>query len=142
MFDETSSLLLDTSFIIGLFYGDKSTINKVYDVLPALITVDHLYINNYIMSETLTVLSQRIGKTKAKAGLEFISGQRIDLIDVLRKTEDLAFDEFFKIERKDISFVDVMSVLQAKEKSIGGVLTLDKHFAYLGKKYDVKIFTP
>ena len=140
MFDETSSLLLDTSFIIGLFYGDKSTINKVYDVLPELITIDHLYINNYIISETLTVLSQRIGKKKAKEGIEFISSQGVDLIDVSRKTEELAFDEFFKIEKKDISFVDVMTILQAKEKSVGGVLTLDKHFGYLGKKYGIKIF--
>ncbi len=142
MLEETPKLLLDTSFIVALFYGDKSSIDKAQMVLPALITVDHLYINNYVLSEVLTVLSQRIGKKKTKVALETLQNNRVELLNVPRAVEDRAYDEFLKIHQKNISYADVMLVLHAKEKGIDGILTLDNHFLYLGKKYNLKIFCP
>ena len=140
MVEETPKLLLDSSFIISLFYGDKDSVDKATSILPALITVDHLYINNYILSEILTVLSQRIGKKKTKASLETIQNNRIELINVPRNVEGEAYDEFLAIEKKDISFADVVSVLHAQEKAIDAILTLDKHYLYLQKRYGIKMF--
>src|SRR3989344_6374309 len=131
MVEETPKLLLDSSFVIALFYGNRESVDKAVSILPTLITVDHVYINNYILSEIVTVLSQRIGKKNAKDSLETMQNNNIELINVSRKVEGEAYDEFLKIEKKDISFADVVSVLHAKEKEIGAILTLDKHYHYL-----------
>lgn len=140
--EETPKLFLDSSFIIALFYGDVASVDKTQNLLPSLIKVDHICINNYILSEVLTVLSQRIGKKKAQESIDVLYDNRVELICVPRAVENTAFDEFFKINKKDISYVDVMLVLHAKEKNIDAVLTLDKHYAYLGQRYGLNIICP
>ena|SRR3990167_7904458 len=142
MLEVPQKLLLDTSFIVALFYGDKSSISKAQSILPALITVDRLYMNNYVLSEVLTVLSQRVGKKKTKECIQVLYDSHVGLLNVTRVVESRAFNEFLKIDKKNISYADVISVLQAKEKGINAILTLDKHFLYLGEKYDLKIFCP
>ncbi|PIR42944.1 hypothetical protein CO058_00290 [candidate division WWE3 bacterium CG_4_9_14_0_2_um_filter_35_11] len=140
--EETPKLFLDSSFVVALFYGDSVSVDKAQKVLPALITVDRIYINNYILSEVLTVLSQRIGKKKTKEGLNVLYNNRVELIHASRAVENRAYEEFFKISKKDISYADLMLTLHAKEKGIDAILTLDKHYMYLGQKYGLNIICP
>ncbi len=102
-----------------------------------------LFTSNFIISETITVLSQRAGKKAASKFGEDIFNQD-NLIEILRTNisdEINSFNIFKKVKSKNISFVDVSTLALMKKYKINYLLTFDKKLIIEAKKYKIKSLT-
>ncbi len=139
----SSGLLLDSSFLVALFNKEYSLHEDALKASHKFLTEsDKLFITNLIFVEFATVLSMRLGKS----GLEEALGQDLllkgGLVELFVNQE--LYDEVKKtylkdVLHKDISFVDLSTALVAKKMSLD-VVSFDKHFKALGKRYGFKVF--
>lgn len=125
-------IFVDTSFLVALFWdidpNTKEALNLWSKVDPEKI------VSEDILKETLTVLSQRIGRDGAIAAY----GKIVEELTVLPVHSD-RYQSGLKLFlnpklQKDISLIDCISAAICRELRIKQILSFDNHFKSLGLK--------
>ncbi len=130
---KNEKIILDTSYLVALIDRNDALHKKAIEIPGILERKSPPIITNYIYIELATILSQRIGKkfdlqkhlNKSGIYLEFVSE------DIFIKT----MNSYPHIEKKDISFVDLLTAIYCKENHVSKVITFDKHFKHLANTY-------
>lgn len=124
----------DTSAFVPLYHEKDPHAQAALAVSQQMVERgDDVFTSNYVIAETLTVLSQRAGKAAALSfGQEVRNG---DLV-VIRVTEDVEGHAFerFRTTQKDVSFVDCTSFVICENLGIRDVFAFDRHFTRYGFK--------
>lgn len=87
-----------------------------------------------IVSESLTVISQKVNKAAAVKFLEDLEGSTTEIIFVDEEIYSQALELFPKIKSKNVSFVDATSFAVMKNRGIKAAFTFDRHFKTQGFK--------
>jgi len=103
---------------------------------------DFVYTSDYIMDETITLISYKLDFDKLKKFIvtsdAAIEKGYIRLLRVL--PEDFDKGKKFKMKYKDklkISFTDITSAMLMKKHNITDIITEDKHFREIGMGFKV-----
>ncbi len=92
-----------------------------------------LYTSDYVIDETLTLLSVRINHTAAvEFGRVILASEVIKIIPITTSRWENAWKLFAKYSDKDFSFTDCTSFIIMHELSLKEVFTFDKHFQQMG----------
>ena len=127
-------IFVDTSAFVAIendeelnYFLAQSILEKVDSSKATLVT------SNYVIAETLTVLSQRVSK---KVAIKFQEEDvpALEVIRIEKSTEEVAFEIFKKLDSKNVSFVDCTSFALMKQFGITTAFTFDKDFKKQGFK--------
>ncbi len=132
------TLILDTNFIVALFSNSDTLHKRAFELAPKLIDFETI-INHYIYLECATLLSQKIGK-------QFNLEKQLNKLEIkLKFVPDSLFlesiKEFKTQSNKNISFIDLLTALYIEKNKLCGIITFDKHFEALGKKFGFKVIS-
>lgn len=120
-------LFVDSSAFVSL-YDEKDSLNsRAWELLKKIPDEWSIYTSSEVISETLTVISQKLGKHKCAYFYDqVLYGIEMIMIDINIFNE--AIDLFKKIKSKNVSFVDCTSFVICKQHKIKTVFTFDQHF--------------
>lgn len=131
MSDNTLSIFIDTDAFIAFVKKNDSNHKKVKQIFHALQdkTVT-FYTSNYIFAESVTIISQRIGKDIA---LQFIETLRakdaiFSTIWVTKEIEEKAIEIFRKQSSKNISLVDCSNIAIIEINNFNGIFSFDRSY--------------
>lgn len=125
-------ILVDSSYFISLFWPKDNNFPKANALATFLANKHDWYTSQDILKETLTVLSQRIGKEKTHIAYNQI-GREMLVLSISEEIFDQALEVFFTTGiPKDVSVIDCASVILLKKHNLNAILTFDHHFRSLG----------
>jgi predicted nucleic acid-binding protein len=91
------------------------------------------FVTNYIIDETLTLISGRLGHAKAVAcGEWLLQSPLVKIVRIDRGQWDEAWVMFRRYTDKDFSFTDCTSFVAMHEHKLVDVFTFDHHFEQMG----------
>ena len=137
---EENRVFIDTSFFVAIFNGDDSLHRRALEVMREMNGRAYLPItSNFIVSETITVLSQRASKQTALIFVDFIyhRGADMQVLTVERDLEERALRYFSKMPSKNISFCDCVSLAVMEVFGIKKIATFDRDFRIKDAPYDI-----
>ena len=129
-----SKIFVDTNVFYALRDKNDSTHKKAVKILDEIQEKNiSLFTSSYVIGETLTLISLRLGKRQA---IEFVEQVEVlaEEIFITRENHMSTINLFLKQKSKNISFIDCSSVVVMKENGIKYAFTFDKHFEKLGVK--------
>lgn len=133
--DSNNLTFVDSNIYVALFDDNDRTHSRATELQKKITSSDFkLLTSSNIVSECLTIISQKLGKPfalKFLKGLEE-SGTEVLFVDELIYNEALRL--FPKIKSKNVSFVDCTSFVIMKNRGIKVVFTFDQHFKSQGFK--------
>lgn len=130
----TISVFIDTSAFVALNNPQDFNYKRIIEILEKAKKEKFIYItSNYIIAETLTVISQRISHTRAVNFFEK-DLEGIDIKHIAPELESDAFNIFKGASSKNLSFVDCTSFALMNTYRINIVLGFDQHFKKHGFK--------
>lgn len=122
-------VFVDASAFVALYYAEDPHADAARRVSRELTNQGaELYTSNYIVAETLTVVSQRAGKAVALAFGGKVRRGDVTLVRVTDDIEDEAFGVFAQAP-KDVSYVDCTCVVACRRLGIPTIFSFDRHFA-------------
>ena len=130
-----SKIFVDTNVFIASRDNKDNTHKKTLKLVDFLSKSKCVwYTSSNIILETLTVMSQKLGKDVALDWYnDFIKGEiREIFIDEILYKETLKY--FKTIKSKNVSFVDCSSVITMKRNKIDAIFSFDEDFRKLGVK--------
>src|SRR6266581_3868550 len=100
------NIFIDSNYFIALYNPGDLLHEKAKEIAKQLQKDNpYTFISNFIFLETVTVLSQRLGKEYAlSAGNKLL--QSHSLIVINARFQNRSWEIFKKTERKNVSFVD------------------------------------
>lgn len=125
------TIFVDSDAFIALIKQDDSNHNRAKKIFYKLQDTKVTFItSNYVFSEVVTVLSQRVSKSSAVAFIQnMTSGESVFQIEwVDRKIEEEAIKIFMKQSSKNISFVDCTNIALIKIKSLDSIFSFDNDY--------------
>lgn len=129
-------LFVDTSYIYAVMNSSDSNHHKANDIENrGLDDSDIIYIGTNIISEIITIVSQRMGKSIAKELLGEIRSGSYCIVHVDEQLTEKAEHIFSSIESKNVSYADCVSFAIMNEFNLEWVLGFDKHFSNQGFKH-------
>jgi predicted nucleic acid-binding protein len=91
------------------------------------------FVTDYIIDETLTLISGRLGHAKAVAcGEWLLQSPLVKIVRIDRAQRDEAWVMFRRYTDKDFSFTDCTSFVVMHEHKLVDVFTFDHHFEQMG----------
>lgn len=129
----TIKVFIDSSAIIALYNTSDSCHEialKLYACLTAEALAIKLVTSTEVVSECLTIISQRVGKDLAKKFIKSLAQVEVVYMDEIGFARTLK--EFVKIESKNVSFADCFSFVVCRRLRIKKVFAFDKHFKQQG----------
>lgn len=139
---EKSRVFIDSSYFIALYNENDSLHEKAIVIGKRLEQKGVVMVtSSYVFNETVTVLSQRVGRNTALlVGRYFQEEMEVPMMWIDEDLHALAWQIFEKVGDKDISFTDcsIIAVMQAEH--IKNLLTFDKHFLKMKKFYRFSLF--
>lgn len=129
------NIFLDSDALVALNDSSDSSYTKAQKIVRQISTREFSPIlGTNILMECLTIISQRLGKTKAAELLaEFRSG-KYRIVNPDEKTILLAEEIFISIKSKNISYGDCVSFAVMRSLGITWVFSFDRHFRQQGFK--------
>ena len=120
------NIFIDSNYFIGLYNPGDSLHEKAKQIAKQLQKDNpYTFISNFIFLETVTVLSQRLGKEYAlSAGNKLL--QSHSLIVINARFQNRSWEIFKKTERKNVSFVDCSTLAIMEFENITSLLSFDK----------------
>ena len=117
-------------------HKDAKEIYKIYREQEATI-----YTTDYILDETFTLIFKRLSKDLAYSSLDGIEQAIADGFINLTWIDETRFNAAKQlrgkfVDKPNISFTDLTSMVVMEELSITKILTNDDHFLYVGKNFD------
>lgn len=108
--------------------NDHPAAKSFFNSLPA-----SLITTNLIISETITLVNQRLGHSEAlKIGNKLWNEEISKKFTVTPEIERLAWKLFQKYDDKTFSFVDCTSFVVMQHLGISAAFTFDDHFRQMG----------
>lgn len=128
-------VFFDTNIYVALSDQEDATHRKACQLMESLHRRPHLPItSSHIVSESLTVISQKVGKKQSLKFFEDLQNSETEIIFVDQEIHQQGLELFAKIKSKNVSFVDATSFVIMKNKGIKVVFTFDQHFKTQGFK--------
>ena len=129
----TPKILLDSDSFIALAKPTDSNHTKAKKIHQKLLSQSAKYfVSNLVFSETITVISQKLGLASAKKHIKNfkkqVSSGRLTYIYIDQKIESLSLDIFNKQTSKNISFVDCTNIAIYQKYQLDAVFSFDKHY--------------
>lgn len=129
--NKQKTVLVDSDAFVALAKEDDTNHKKAKKILTKLSKKPVLYMtSNYVFSETVTVVSQRVGHDQAlafikelKSPASLFSMQWID-----EKLERVAIKIFKKQTSKNISFVDCTNMALIKHHRLDAIFSFDSTY--------------
>jgi predicted nucleic acid-binding protein len=92
-----------------------------------------IYVTDYILDETLTLILARAGHSTAVAGGDWLlHSEYVRLVQIDSDQWHLAWDMFRHYDDKRFSFTDCTSFVVMQQYHLIDALTLDHHFEQMG----------
>ena len=131
-------VFVDSNFFIALFNPSDSLYQEALKISQK-IKKDNplLYISNLIFLEIVTILAQRVSRKAATSlGNHLVKDKQLEIVHIDKQLNELTWEIFKSIRRKNVSFVDCSVLAVMKTEGIRHLLTFDKEdFASLKRKY-------
>lgn len=134
-----AKIFFDTSFYVAINHKSDSLHHEAIRLAQTLTKFDHQdYTSNFVLLETLTVLSQ---KENRLAAILFRDNELAytNLIRISAQLENKSWEIFKQIKNKNISYVDCSILAVIKNHKIDQLVTFDKHFQPFRKEYNFTI---
>lgn len=129
-------IFLDTSFLFAYYNADDEDHKIALDIAGDAINYKIVIISDYIFDELITLLLNRISKSKAIEVcdnlLNDIKSGDITLIRVSDKIFEDAIRIFIRFSDKEWSFTDCTSYVIIKNANIAKAVSFDEHFRQFG----------
>ena len=141
---EKTKFFIDSSFIVALFKNFDSNHDKAKLISEQLFTLSsELIISDFVFSESLTILSQKVGKEIALKLQDFLLDRQIFRIIYLDEILIMKSKEIFsQAKSKNMSFADCTSLAIIEYETIKNFVTFDKtDFKKYEWKYRFKIIS-
>lgn len=120
------SVFTDSSALVALFNPQDPNHNKA-KLITKKYKIKSFVISDYIFAETVTVLSQKIGKKKAIYAGEFIK-KRCLKVETSEDILNLSWEIFKKQKSKNVSFVDCTTFALYQKGVFDKAFTFDSDF--------------
>ncbi len=92
-----------------------------------------VFVTDYILDETLTLILSRIGHRHAvNFGQRLLKSQLIHIVRLDQKNWNGAWQMFQQYDDKDFSFTDCTSFVVMRELHLADAFTFDHHFEQMG----------
>lgn len=138
-----NSIFVDSNYFIALA-NPKDSLHTVAFQLSKQIASEKysVVISNLIVAETLTIISQKLGRKPAiTTSIAIHNNPDIEIIFIDRQLHERSLQLFNKIDKKNMSFIDCSILAVMQKKNIKQLLTFDHaDFQSLQKKYHFKLF--
>src|SRR3989344_852398 len=130
-------IFIDSSFFVALLSENDSLNKRANELLGDLNARGFLTVtSNFVVSEVITVLSQRVDKQIAINFAQFVYySSNLDIIAVDRITELRALGYLKNIVSKNISFCDCATIAAMDLLRIKHLASFDNHFRIEGSSY-------
>ena len=128
---ERNKVFIDTNVFVAELTNDDSLHDRALRLIARIEGMGmHEVTSNAVISETITILSQRVAKKTALIFADFIYGNEanVEIITVDRHIEDEALKYFHKAKSKNISFCDCTTLAILKEYGLAQIATFDSDF--------------
>jgi len=131
MNDDMLSIFVDSDAFVALIKKDDSNHKRAEQIFNALqdkkVT---FYTSNYVFAESVTVISQRIGKDIALQFIESLKakGTLFSTIWVTKEIEEEAIKIFKKQQSKNISLVDCSNIAIIEINKFDGIFSFDRNY--------------
>jgi len=138
-----NKVFVDSSFLVALYNLSDTLHDKTSEVNTRLASSDpDLYVSNYILLEVLTVLSQKIGRSKSvDIGERIIHDGQIKVVHITEDLQELSWDIFRSTGNKNMSFVDCSILAVMQDRGLRYLLTFDKtDFTSLRRQFGFSFF--
>ena len=123
------------------FNRKKTFRNKAFELLSSLwsYTINKtlreapLLTNNYVFSETLSLLTKRLGKVvAAQFGASLRTSELVRILYLDSEYEEAAWKEFLRFRDKEFDFVDSTCFAVMEKQGIQTAFSFDRHYAQRG----------
>lgn len=131
------AIFVDADAFVATVKESDTTHKKALKLLDILIQQSAMLItSNYVISETITVISQRVGHVEAVIYIEQMqSGNNLFLINrVDEEIEEEAIEIFKKQTSKNTSFVDCVNMAFMRQHNIDVIFSFDQIYRKNGFK--------
>jgi len=123
-------IVIDTSFFISLFLAKDPNASKAEEIYPTI--QEEKVVTEDILKETLTIVSQRVGKTGSIDAYRRIAGD-CTILAVSHDRFAAGLTRFIDPSTpKDISLIDCITDSICRELGTKRILSFDRHFRSLG----------
>lgn len=131
-----NKVFIDSSALIAYLRQNDSCHERAVKIWEELKKEKAIFVlTNFILSEFLTIVRQRIGiKAAIEAGRLIRRGKIFEKVIINEILEEKAWEIFKKSRIKDLSFTDCTSAACMQKLKIKKIFTFDKHFKRLGYK--------
>ncbi len=119
-------VFVDTSFLVSLFNIQDPKHDQAKKLSKKLLNIPPLY-SNLIFAETVTILSQKVGKQRAIYAGDLMKAKFRE-IRIDQDIENLAWDIFKKQKSKNVSFVDCTTFALFHKGIFDQCFTFDRDF--------------
>lgn len=127
-------VFVDSNIYISLLNKNDTTHKNALVILDELEKEEaELFISNYILSECLTLISQRFGHINAIQFRDDIYKGNTRVLITDKEIEDLSWDIFKNCKDKNISYVDSTNIAFCKKYLLDELISLDKSLINLYK---------
>lgn len=123
-------IVIDTSFFVSLFLARDPHASKAEALYPTI--YEEKVVTEDILKETLTVISQRVGKRGSIDAYQRIAAD-CTILPVPSDRFAAGLTRFLDPKTpKDISLIDLITTSVCHELGIRRILSFDRHFQRLG----------
>ena len=128
-------VFVDTNFFCALYNPTDSLYQSAQVIRKHVVNWD-LIVSNFILLETYTILSQRVSKHFAiQFGQKLLTEHPYIIIWVDKKLEESVWNIFASVSNKNFSYVDASILAVMQKEYIHHLLSFDRQFVKLQKKF-------
>jgi predicted nucleic acid-binding protein len=127
---------VDSNYFIAL-NNTTDHLHQPAKEIAQKIADSQLLISDYVFSEIMTVMTQRVSKNRAlDLGEQLLTSPYIQLIQTGRKQFERTWEIFAQLESKNISFVDCSIVASLETHQIDNLISFDQtDFSSLAQQF-------
>lgn len=136
--EEFNRVFIDSSFLVALFNERDALHKKATPIAKILKEKDYqIFISNFVFLETTTIVSQKLDReTAIFCGNLLLNSGEFKTIYIDEHLNNLSWDIFQEIKKKNMSFVDCSIIASMRFFNIKKLLTFDREdFTQLRRKY-------
>lgn len=134
-------LFLDANFFCAFYNQDDSLTKRASEFAQDELQKFDSYTTNLVLYESFTIISMRSSRQVAIEAIDMIKASNtLNIIWHTQEIEETALS-IFKDTHKDFSFIDSSIIATIKAYDIKILLTFDKSFLKLQKKYRFKVIS-
>ncbi len=131
MNNDTLSIFVDSDAFVAFVKKDDSNHEKVKQIFNALQDKSvTFYTSNYVFAESVTIISQRIGKDTAMQFIESLKAKDtlFSIVWVTKEIEEKAIEIFKKQSSKNVSLVDCSNMAIIETNNFNGIFSFDRSY--------------